>query len=240
MVTKNEIKYIQSLFHKKTRDEHGLFIMEGVKIISELLQSDFIIEKIYALESYTQQHQQIKNIVTVQPYELEKISSLTTPHQALAIVRQKKINSEPVVKNNITLVLDEIQDPGNMGTILRIADWFGVQQIIASENSVDIYNPKTVQSSMGSVLRVNVWYKDLAEWLPTANIPVYGAMLHGKNLYEMSAIKEAVLVIGNESQGIHQNIAKHIHHAVTIPKKGKAESLNAAVATGIILSHLVG
>src|SRR4029078_31018 len=140
---------------------------------------------------------------------------------------------EPVQKNNLVLVLDGIQDPGNLGTIIRIADWFGINQIIASEDTADIYNSKVVQSTMGSIIRVNVWYKNIEQWLNTSKTPVYGALLNRVSIYETQQISEGMLVIGNESKGIRSNILPYIQHAITIPAQGNAESLNAAVATGI-------
>jgi RNA methyltransferase, TrmH family len=136
------------------------------------------------------------------------------------------------------MVLDNIQDPGNLGTIIRIADWFGVHQIVASKETVDLYNPKVIQSTMGSFVRVNVWYNDLPGILSTANVPVYGALLNGENVFEIGKISEGIVIIGNESKGISEAIKGFITHPVTIPKKGGAESLNAAVAAGIILSHV--
>jgi RNA methyltransferase, TrmH family len=239
MISKNEIKYIQSLFQKKTRDKEGMFIAEGVKLVNELLQSDIVVRKIYATEEWITDHKQHPNTIKVQPEELKKITTQSTPNQVLAIVEKKKLATEPILKNKITLALDGIQDPGNFGTIIRIADWFGIDQIIASTDTADLYNSKVIQSTMGSFIRVNVWYKDLATWLSKANIPVYGALLNGTNIYHVNPIKEGLLVIGNESKGVRENILPFIQHVITIPKKGAAESLNAAVAAGIILSHLV-
>jgi TrmH family RNA methyltransferase len=157
----------------------------------------------------------------------------------VAIAEKRKLASEPLLKNKITLVLDGIQDPGNLGTIIRVTDWFGIDQIVASTDTADLYNSKVVQSTMGSITRVSVWYKDLTTWLSKSSVPVYGALLNGENIYYLKPIHEGLLVIGNESRGIRENILPFIKHAITIPKKGAAESLNAAMATGIILSHLV-
>ncbi len=239
MISKNEIKYIQSLSHKKTRDEEGMFIAEGTKLVNELLESDIVVKKIYATEEWVNEHSNLQNVIKVQEDELKKISNQSAPNHVLAIAEQKKLITEPFVKNSITLVLDGIQDPGNLGTIIRIADWFGIAQIVASTDTADVYNSKVVQSTMGSIIRVNVWYKDLETWLSKVNVEVYGALLNGKNIYTFQNIEEGILVIGNESKGIRENLIPFIQYAVTIPKKGNAESLNAAVATGIILSHLV-
>jgi TrmH family RNA methyltransferase len=136
-------------------------------------------------------------------------------------------------------VLDGIQDPGNFGTIIRIADWFGIKQIIAGEDCVEVYNPKVIQSTMGSICRVNVWYNNLQQWLVNIDVPVYGALLNGENVYNLKSITEGLLIIGNESKGIREPLKSIITHPITIPKRGNAESLNAAIATGIIVGCMV-
>jgi TrmH family RNA methyltransferase len=239
MISKNEIKYIQSLFQKKTRDKEGIFIAEGTKLVNELLKSNIVVRKIYATKEWITEHKQHQDAIEVLPEELKKIGIQATPNQVLAVVEKKELTPEPLLKNKISLVLDGIQDPGNMGTIIRISDWFGIDQIIASIDTVDVYNPKVIQSTMGSIIRVNVWYKDLTMWLNKLDTPVYGALLNGANIYDVNPISEGLLIIGNESKGIRENILPFIQHAVTIPKQGNAESLNAAVAAGIILSHLI-
>ena len=238
MISKNELKYIQSLYHKKVRNEEGVFIAEGVKLVNELLQNNFPVRKVYATGNW-QSPVAFANVQEIELQELEKMSSLHTPNMVLAVAAQQKPLHEPVLQNNITLVLDGIQDPGNLGTIMRIADWFGITQVVAGNDTADMYNPKVVQSTMGSIMRVNVWYKEIASWLATADVPVYGALLNGKSIYEKTSVKEGILVIGNESKGIRQEVMPYIQEALTIPGSGHAESLNAAVATGIILSHLV-
>jgi TrmH family RNA methyltransferase len=169
---------------------------------------------------------------------LERISSLQTPNKVLAVVEQESPHKEPVLNNQLTLVLDGIQDPGNLGTIIRIADWFSIKQIIASGDTVELYNPKVVQSTMGSITRVEVWHKDLEFFLQSVKQPVYGALLNGKNMHSEPPVTEGLLVIGNESKGISKELVPYISHPITIPRLGGAESLNAAVATGIIVSHL--
>jgi TrmH family RNA methyltransferase len=238
MISKNEAKYIQSLYQKKTRLSEALFIAEGAKLVDEILQSNFVVRKIYAVGEWIKYNNE-NNVTEVSADELQRISNLQTPNQVLAIVEQRTMIDEPGLKNTITLVLDGIQDPGNLGTIIRIADWFGIKQIVAGEDTVDLYNPKVVQSTMGSIIRVNVWYKQLDAWLDKVGVPVYGALLNGENVLKHDAIKEGIIVIGNESKGIRSNIMPFIKHALTIPRFGEAESLNAAVATGIILSHVV-
>lgn len=238
MISKNEIKYIQTLYHKKTRDEENVFVAEGPKLIEELLHSNLTVKKIYALRQWLEKHPQT-GAVEISPAELEKISRLETPNQALAIVEKKKQAGNISFKNQLTLALDGIQDPGNFGTIVRIADWFGIRQVIASEDCVDCYNPKTVQATMGSLFRVDVFYTSLEKCLRESDVTVFGALLNGENVQHTMPVEEGILVIGNESKGIRENILPYVSKSLTIPAFGRAESLNAAVAAGIILSHLV-
>lgn len=240
MLSKKEVKYIQSLCHKRQRDEDRAFIAEGPKLADEILKSDFKLLQVYALKEWIEANPQFAtSAIEVTAGELERISQLKTPNQVLVVAQQKILENEPNTKGQITLVLDGIQDPGNLGTIIRIADWFGIKQMVLSSDCADMYNPKVVQSTMGSLGRVACWYKNLNEWLAGVRVPVYGALLAGESVFEVSAIKEGILVIGNESKGIRNDIINYIKQPVTIPKIGEAESLNAAVATGIILSHLI-
>ncbi len=241
MLSKNEAKYIQSLCHKKERQIEKLFIAEGPKIIEELIKSNFVIKKVFVLSNWqTPDFAGNVEVVEVSETELLKISNLQTPNQVVALVQQKLQNAPPVIKNQFSILLDGIQDPGNLGTIIRIADWFGISQIICNMDTVELYNPKVIQSTMGSFVRVNVWYADTVAFLKSVGVPVLGAVLKGKSIYEIEKPKEGILVIGNESKGISEVVMKCISCPVTIPRIGGAESLNAAVATGIILSHLVG
>ncbi len=237
MLSKNELKYIQSLCQKKQRISERLFLAEGTKLVAELLEAGYPIKNIYALESWAAPLPDLP-ITRISPIELEKISTLQTPNQVVVVAEQREPTGEPVLKNKLTLVLDGIQNPGNLGTIIRIADWFGIDQIIASNDTVELYNPKVIQATMGSFLRLKIWYRELEELLTTINVPVYGALLNGTSMYATKPPKEALLVIGNESKGIRENILPYIKHAITIPRTGKAESLNAAVATGILLAQL--
>ncbi len=239
MLSRNEVKYIQSLYHKKNRDKDGLFIAEGVKIIDELLDSDFIIKKIYAVDDWIESHPGIPGIIAVDDASLNRISNFETPQKVLALVEQKNKLQTPGLNNSITIILDGIQDPGNLGTIVRTADWFGIKNIIASPDTVDVYNPKVVQSTMGSFTRINMFYTDLETFLPEQNIMIYGAMLDGNDISGILKPKECLLVIGNESKGIRPYIQPFIQKKITIPKTGDTESLNAAVATGIILWELL-
>lgn len=240
MLSKNELKYTQSLCHKKHRDEEKLFIAEGPKLAEEILKSDFEIKQVYATNEWLKMQSSTTVPVTeISEAELIRISNLQTPNQVFIIAKQKLPGKEPVLPNTLTLVLDGIQDPGNFGTIIRIADWFGIKQIVASEDSVELYNPKVVQSTMGSICRVEVWYKDLTQWIEQTNIPVHGALLNGENVYALKNVKKGLLVIGNESRGIREPLKSKITHPVTIPKIGGAESLNAAVSAGIIVGCMV-
>lgn len=238
MLSKNELKYIQSLCQKKQRQEERLFLVEGAKLVEELLLTSYEVKHIYALPAWAEKHSRLPNLTVITESELERISNLQTPNQVLAVVAQPEQAASPVLENQLTLVLDNIQDPGNLGTIIRIADWFGIQQIVASPDTVEHYNPKVIQSTMGSFARVQVWYRPLLPFLQAVKLPVYGALLTGKNLYEEIPLKEGLLLIGNESKGIAPELLQFISHPITIPRIGRAESLNAAVAAGIIVSHL--
>ena len=238
MLSKNELKYIQSLCQKKQRQEERLFLVEGAKLVEELLQTGLNVRKIYALPVWAEKHRHLPQLTTITEEELEKISNLQTPNQVLAVVEQPVLAAEPILPHQLTLVLDTIQDPGNLGTIIRIADWFGIYQIVASMDTVELYNPKVIQSTMGSYARVKVWYRPLADFLSTVRLPIYGALLNGQNMYEVAPLKEGILLIGNESKGIHPDLFPFVSHPITIPRIGGAESLNAAVAAGIIVSHL--
>lgn len=238
MLSKNELKYIQSLCQKKQRQEERLFLVEGAKLVEELLQTGLNVRKIYALPVWAEKHSHLPQLTEITEEELEKISNLQTPNQVLALVEQPAPAAEPVLANQLTLVLDTIQDPGNLGTIIRIADWFGIYQVVASMDTVELYNPKVIQSTMGSYARVQVCYRPLADLLSAATVPVYGALLNGKNMYEVAPLKEGILLIGNESKGIQADLLSFVSHPITIPRLGGAESLNAAVAAGIIISHL--
>lgn len=238
MLSKNEAKYIQSLCHKKQRHEERLFIAEGVKLADELLKAGYGIRKIYATEEWARQHPGTEAHIVTED-ELAKISALPSPNQVLIIAEQKAQEQKPVFTGQLTIALDAIQDPGNFGTIIRIADWFGIKQVIASNDTVELYNPKTIQSTMGSFTRVNTWYGPLDKMLAEATVPVFGAVLDGENMYSSQKITEGILLIGNEGKGINPSLLSYITHPVTIPKTGGAESLNAAVATGILVSHLL-
>jgi TrmH family RNA methyltransferase len=244
VLSKSQAKYIQSLGHKKVRDEVGVFVAEGPKIVAELLASaDSNIIQLYALGDWVAANCNDCNgidIIEVDENDLTKISQLTTPNKVLAVVKKQETPSHVSTTGTVSLVLDTIQDPGNFGTIIRIADWFDIMQIICSKDCADIYNPKVVQSTMGSIVRVKILYTDLASWLEEQkDVFIYAAALEGQKVTAMKKITEGLIVIGNESRGISPEIFELVDVKITIPQRGKAESLNAAVAAGIILSHIV-
>lgn len=246
MLSKKIVKYIQSLSHKKLRDEENRFIAEGPKIIEEFLgAADLSCAILCATANWLFENKNLlKNILPENIYEidevsLKKISLLKTPNKVVAVFEKKQQETAPIIFNKLSLMLDDIQDPGNMGTIIRIADWFGIENIICSENCVDCYNPKVVQAAMGSLSRVNILYIDLVPFIENnKKINIYAAALSGISVFDVPKINEGIILIGNESKGIHEDFLKFSSKKITIPRFGHAESLNAAVATGIILSHL--
>lgn len=241
MVVKSKVKYIQSLSQKKQRDEDDVFIAEGPKIINELLnESTISLQELFALKEWTPSN--VSNqvpITTIDDITLSRISSLSTPNQVLGIFR-KPTKAAFVARGNLSLLLQTIQDPGNMGSIIRCADWFGIRQVVCSKDCVDVFSPKTVQSTMGSIARVNVFYEDLTSIIKDNHgVPVYATTLGGRSIFDLQKITEGMLIIGNESKGISPDLLQLAVEHITIPRKGNAESLNAAVATGIVLSHMV-
>ena len=246
MLSKATIKYIQSLQHKKFRDEHHAFLAEGPKLLSELIQANcFECEMVYAVsewENAVDQNILLNGNIRVQiveDFELLKISNLKTPNLVVGIFKMKIPQEHFDIKNRITLVLDDINDPGNLGTIIRTADWFGIKNIVCSMNTVDCYNPKVVQSTMSSLARVNLIYTDIVEWLSKSkSVQILATTLHGRPLKDIHQLSEAILIIGNEANGITDDVLNLAHEKITIPKIGKAESLNAAVATSIVLYEL--
>lgn len=237
MLSISQKKFVNSLKQKKFRTERSLFVVEGIKLIEELLQSDYEISAIYATSIWMEKNPKIE-CSEVSDKELKSISSLTTPNEVLAVVKQK----EPQlidVSNQLNIALDKLQDPGNFGTIIRTADWFGVQNIICSNDSVDVYNPKVLQATMGSFFRMNIIYTDLPKFFSeNKTLTVYGALLDGENVYQKELkSKGSVLLMGNESKGISEELKPFIKKKVLIPNFGKAESLNVATATAILCSE---
>lgn len=243
MLSKSKVKYIQSLGQKKFRQQEGVFIAEGPKLVLELLLSvPGNIVEIFAVKEWIESHQtQLKafTCTEISEQELEKISQLATPNLVIAVLTNFDKTAPAQVKGQVVLALDGIQDPGNLGTIIRIADWFGVSQMVCSEDTADVYNPKVVQSTMGSIARVRISYTDLQQWLKEQkDTAIYATVLQGEDITRMKKISSGILLIGNESKGISPEILKLANATINIPRKGGAESLNAAVATGIVLSHL--
>lgn len=247
MFSKSVVKYIQSLQHKKFRDEHGTFIAEGPKVVMELIESKkFECKNIYAIADWLETSVEkltpnIRSKITeVKDFELDKLSHLTTPNLVLAEFQKKHVVDQPNVKGKITLLLDDIRDPGNLGTIIRTAHWFGIQHIICSIGCADMYNPKVVQSSMASLGIPDIIYTELATFMNMhKNIPSFAAVLDGTPLGSLKKIKEGFLIIGNESQGVSSQLLNAVSETITIPRTGTAESLNASVATGIMLYAMV-
>ncbi|OWY19144.1 RNA methyltransferase [Sphingobacteriales bacterium UPWRP_1] len=243
MISKQQIKFIQSLKIKKYRQQYRAFIAEGEKIVPEMLQSSVPVLGLYALPDWIQQHTALLKrhnclhiVQEITDGELNKISSLETPNCVLAIGSiAPQLPDDTVLQQQLCLVLDDIKDPGNLGTIIRTADWFGIPYVFCSPECVDVFNPKVVQSAMGSLFRVKVFYQPLPSLLQNyRHGPVFGALLNGLNAYTTPIQAPALLVVGSESHGISGEVLPHIQQAITIPRRGGAESLNAAVATGIL------
>lgn len=237
MLSKNQIKLITSLQQKKQRIAHQLFFAEGIKVIQELLDSKFELVHLYTTQNDFDQVSNEKKVV-IDESELKKITALATHNTCLAVF---KIRSEKkITESGLILALDSIRDPGNLGTILRLCDWFGIGQIICSKETVDIYNPKVVQATMGSIARVNLNYIDLLPFISQTNLPVFGTFMDGTNIYKTDLPQEGIIIMGNEANGISPEIEKLIINRLTIPRFGalqKTESLNVATATAIILSE---
>lgn len=248
MLSKNKIKHIQSLKVKKYRAIHEEFIAEGEKISEELLQSDFTIKSVYATSQWLSANKQLlkKTVETIEITfdELKKISGLNTPNEVLLVcsIPQYKLQTEALSKH-LSIVLDNVQDPGNLGTIIRLADWFGIENIICSEDCADMYIPKVVQATMGSITRVKLHYTKLSSFfkdISKENIPIYGALLNGKNIYKQSLSSTGIIVMGNESKGISKEVMAYIKYPLLIPSfslKKEIDSLNVAMATAIICSE---
>lgn len=239
-LSKAKQKWIRSLQQKKNRDLESLFVVEGEKSVLEgILALSSHLEILVTLESFASQipSQFYSSTFTVTTKELEQISELKTPNKCLAVFRRPE---NALLPNALSIALDGIQDPGNMGTILRLADWFGVKQLICSKDTVDCYNSKVIQSSMGAIYRVPVHYVDLATFLSDSPQQKFGAMLNGKNYKEIDYPKDAILIMGNEGKGVRPEIEALFDVPVTIPRFGEAESLNVATATAILLAEIVG
>lgn len=237
MVSKNQIKLITALQQKKFRQQHELFFAEGAKVIGELLQSDFELSHLYeTADVFPEVSTAVKTRISES--ELKKISALNTPNNCLAVFKIPK--PKPLQEKGLIVALDDIRDPGNLGTILRLCDWFGVEQLVCSPETVDIFNPKVVQATMGSISRVAIHYMDLKSFLKNTKLPVFGTFMDGKNIYTENLPPEGIVVFGNEANGISYEVEKIIKNRIAIPRFGKlqqTESLNVATATAIVLSE---
>ncbi len=237
-MTKAEIQLVRSLADKRAREESGLFVAEGEKLISEIRRSELRIRKIFALEGLFGGEE----VDIVSPKDMERLSLLKTANNSLALVEipRHRLAAADASKALI-LALDEIQNPGNMGTIIRLADWFGIRDIVCSANSADAFNPKVVQATMGAILRVRVHYTDLAAWFRGIEAPVYGTFLEGENIYDADLTRNGVIVMGNEGRGVSAEVAASVTRKILIPPYPAdcrtSESLNVAMATGIVCSE---
>lgn len=237
MVSKNQIKLITSLQQKKYRKQEQLFFAEGVKVVQELLHSNFELQDLFTTKQdfLTVPKNKVHAISEV---ELKKISALTTPNTCLAVFKIPKVKE--MVEKGLIVALDDVRDPGNLGTIIRLCDWFGIETLFCTEESVDIYNPKVVQATMGSISRVNVVYGNLETFLSQTKLPIFGTFMDGKNIYQEELPKEGIIIMGNEANGISTSVEKLVSDRIAIPRFGNlqvTESLNVATATAIILSE---
>jgi len=239
MLSKKQFKLINSLKKKKYRSEYQLFLAEGIKVVEEFLLANFKPHLIFCTGDYTN-NLSINGLHIISDKELKSISEFSSPNQIIGVFKIPIIDSPK--NTGFSLVLDDINDPGNLGTIIRLCDWFGIEQIVCSPNTVDCYNPKVVQASMGSLSRISIVYKDLKSMLEEDTRPIYGALLDGENVYQSELPKEAILVLGNEANGISNEVRNLITNQITIPQFGeikKTESLNVATATAILLSEFM-
>ncbi len=237
MVSKSQIKLITSLVQKKYRKQHQLFIAEGVKVIEELLNSNLQLEHIFMTqEMFFDVSKAQKSIISEN--DLKKISALTTANDCLAVFKIPQ--EKAIVDQGLIVALDDIRDPGNLGTIIRLCDWFGISQIVCSEQTVDVYNPKVVQATMGSIARVNISYVNLEDYLANAKTIIFGTFMEGENIYKTTLPQEGIIVLGNEANGISKAVENLVTQKISIPRFGnlqQTESLNVATATAIILSE---
>lgn len=247
MLSKNKIKYIHSLELKKNRQAENVFVAEGPKVVGDLMALSPPV-LLFGTEVWLHQHlKQLSSacteIIEVDEEELRKISFLQHPQKVLAVFKQKNAPDDAFCERDLTICLDGVQDPGNLGTIIRIADWFGIRNIVCSQDTADVYNPKVVQATMGSIARVNVTYTDLDAFLASLpdDFPIYGTLLDGKNIYQQTLTPHGILVMGNEGKGISPNIRRRLNRSLFIPNFSEnsetAESLNVAVATAIVCSE---
>ncbi len=236
MLSKSRIKLINSLKQKKYRQQHQLFIAEGIKSINELIHSDFILRELYTITNEFAVSDDLVTIIT--PKELARISNLKTPNTALALFEIP--DPKPIMSSGIVVALDDIRDPGNLGTIIRLCDWFGIKDLVCSTDTVDCFNPKVIQATMGSIARINITYLELDDFVSNSDLPKIGTFMDGDSIYNTALIKDAILVFGNESNGISEVLEKNMDFRLAIPSYGsnnKAESLNVSIAAAICLAE---
>lgn len=237
MVGKSQIKFIKSLQQKKYRNQNGMFVVEGIKTVQELLDSNFEPYKIYSSSGELFQYPS-DQLEIISEVDLKKISSLKNPNKVLGIF--KIPNSIKVDENDWIVALDDVRDPGNLGTIIRLCDWFGIKHLVCSEHTVDCYNPKVLQATMGSITRVNIMYTDLVQFIKKSELPVYGTFMDGNDIYSSKMPLKGILVMGNEANGISSEIENLANLKVSIPQFGSkaTESLNVATAAAIFLNEI--
>ncbi|MFD2529396.1 TrmH family RNA methyltransferase [Polaribacter marinaquae] len=236
-ISKNQLKLITSLSQKKYRQKHNLFIAEGIKVVNELLKSSFEVATLFCTNDYETNLTEDK-IVRIDETDLKKISSLKSPNKVLGLFKIPKLNS--INASGLIVALDAINDPGNLGTIIRLCDWYGVTQLICSTDTVDCFNQKVVQASMGSLTRIAINYVNLEAYLNETHLPTYIADMDGDNVYKTQLPAEGILIMGNEANGVSNQIKKIISNKISIPRFGEVqetESLNVATATAILLSE---
>lgn len=249
MISKSTIKLIKSLAHKKFRSKENLFLVEGDKNVTEVLNSKYTVNKLFATDSFlsnnTKEYKKANSFLRVDYADIKRASLLKTPQNCLAICTLPQQPDRPKqLENNLSIYLDDIQDPGNLGTIIRICDWFKIEHLFFSPKTVDMYNPKVIQASMGSFCRVQTWNTTFAfieKLAQSSQTPIFGAFLDGKNIYKENLPQKAILVMGNEGNGIQKEIANKISNKIKIPEfsggNNTAESLNVSVATAVICSE---
>lgn len=242
MLSKNTVKFIKSLHQKKYRSETGKFFVEGEKSVLEVLNSDFSVDLLLITETFERKHSAICSAFTgekiqVTQNQLEQVGQYQSNDSALAVVSMLENTSFEPGQEELILALDDVRDPGNLGTIIRVADWYGITKLVFSPQTAEFYNPKVIQATMGSFTRVQFFYEDLDKVLDRWNVPVYGAFLDGENIHQLKKPAPGVLLMGNEAKGISPEMEKKVTQKVTIPGFGEAESLNVAIATAILCDN---
>jgi TrmH family RNA methyltransferase len=242
MLSKNTVKFIKSLHQKKYRAEHQKFFVEGEKSVVEVINSNFVIDFLVATPDFIERHDVLLKkcsfeIIQATKNQLESLGQYQSNDSALAVVKQKVNEVFTPGQNELVVALDDVRDPGNLGTIIRIADWYGIKKLLFSSQTADFYNPKVIQASMGSFTRIQFFYGDLPTVLSSWNLPVYGAFLDGENLHSLSKVEPGVILMGNESKGISPEVEPFVSRKITIPAFGSAESLNVAIATAVLCDN---